>query len=380
MNQVLRATAKLQNYIETNKYKGYDPYDALKSPIFKLPILKKNKLIRFGTQQFLKRFPLNLRPLIFVPKGNNPVTLGLCIQAYGYLSAVYPEKKEKYKSKIEKLIIELEKMIPEGFSGACWGYDFDWEARRANIPAYQPTVVATGIISNALYEAWKLTGIVKCKELVISSSNFVLKDLNKSYSGENFCFSYSPFDHQSVLNASMKGVRILAQTYSLTKNEKLINDALPAVKYVLNYQKNDGSFIYSDLGKWIDNYHTGYVLDALDEFIYHFNMHEFDPQLNRGIAFYENHFFTSEGAPKFYSEKTFPIDCTAAAQSLLTLSRFNRLEKSSAVAIYMIKNMQKRNGSFVFRKFKNYTIKTSFMRWSDAWMFSGLSYMIYKTK
>ena len=76
---------RLVNYIESQNYRGYDPYDALKSPLFRLPILKSNKLIRFGAQQLVKRSPLNLRPLLGIPKGYNPVTLGLCIQGYSNL-------------------------------------------------------------------------------------------------------------------------------------------------------------------------------------------------------------------------------------------------------------------------------------------------------
>ena len=60
---------KLENYIELNNYSGFDPYDGLNSPIFKLPILKSNKLIRFSFQQFLKRFPLNLRSFFFIKPG-----------------------------------------------------------------------------------------------------------------------------------------------------------------------------------------------------------------------------------------------------------------------------------------------------------------------
>ena len=70
----------LEHYSGEENYKGYDPYDALKSPIFDLPFFRSNKLIRFGAQQFVKRFPVNIRPLLLVPKGLDPVTLGLFIQ------------------------------------------------------------------------------------------------------------------------------------------------------------------------------------------------------------------------------------------------------------------------------------------------------------
>jgi hypothetical protein len=371
----------LQGFIEQNDYKGYDPYDALKSPLFKLPFFKTTKILRFGAQQVVKRFPINLRPLLLVPKGYNPVTLGLSIQGYAYLSQVYPNQKEVYHRKIIFLVNELKTLIPKGFSGACWGYDFDWEARYAKIGAYQPTVVATGIISNALYVAWEITRIKECANLVESAADFVLKDLKRSYRADTFCFSYSPFDEQSVFNASMKGVRLLAQTYAITKNEKLKTEASAAAKFVIKKQNGDGSGGYSlaSGGDWIDNYHTGYILDCLDDYINLCDDLAFKPTLEKGFQFYKNKFITKEGMPQFYADKVYPIDCTAAGQTLLTLTRFGEIDTAKSVASWMVKNMQNKKGGFYFRKYSTHTEKTTFMRWSNAWMFVGLAYLISQT-
>ena len=266
--EINQSLYKLKEYIEKENYKGFDPYDALKSPFFKLPILKSNKLFRFGTQQLVKRLPFSIRPLLFVPKGYNPVTLGLSIQAYAYLFQLEPEHKKVYLDKIKFLIAELKKLISEGYSGACWGYDFDWEARHAKIPAYQPTVVATGIITNGLFIAWQITKMEEVAEMVKSAARFVVDDLQRTYEGDTFCFSYSPFDKQQVFNASMKGVRLLAQAYSLNTQSEYKELAKQAVEFVINHQKKDGSWGYSlaNSGGWTDNYHTGYVLDCLDEY------------------------------------------------------------------------------------------------------------------
>lgn len=371
------ALTKLQSYIERENYSGHDPYDALSSPIFKLPFLKSNKLIRFGTQQLVKRFPINLRPLLFVSKSVNPVTLGLSIQAYANLNNQFPEQKEICGRKINALIDHLEQFIPKGYSGACWGYDFDWEARNAKIPAYQPTVVATGIITNALFIAYSVTGIPKAKELVISAADFVLKNLYRSYDNEAFCFSYSPFDHQKVFNASMKGARILAQAYHFTQNELLKATAKEAVDFVVSQQQEDGSWHYSlaKAGGWIDNYHTGYILDCLDEYQKLTNDRAYAENLEKGYDYYLKNLFDEDGIPYFYNNNKYPLDCTAASQAILTHIRFGNQEMAKNVARYTIQKMQKKNGSFRFRKFKNYTISTSFMRWSDAWMFAALSYI-----
>lgn len=369
---------KLEHYARERQYKGYDPYDALRSPFFKLPLLSSNKLIRFGTQQLVKRSPLNLRPLLLVPKGLNPVTLGLFIQGYSYLSVVDPENRQDYYQLIHQLTSRLESLVPKGYSGVCWGYDFDWEARHAKIPAYQPTVVATGIVSNGLYHAWKITGMNRLKRLVISAADFVSKDLKRTYKGNSFCFSYSPFDTQQVLNASMKGVRLLSQVYSINQDYRLKQEADLAARFVINHQREEGFWSYSlaKQGGWVDNYHTGYILDCLDEYIEHCHGANYDEHLYLGYQFYKNHFFSSDGRPAFYSDNIYPADCTAAAQSILTLSRFGDHEMAEKTALWTIRNMQAENGSFYFRKFKNYTIKTPFMRWSNAWMFAALSYLI----
>jgi hypothetical protein len=381
---------KLINYIESQNYRGYDPYDALKSPLFKLPFLRSNKLIRFGSQQLVKRFPVNLRPVLGVPKGYNPVTLGLCIQGYSYLAQGTGHRAEGEESfspspsyekcikRIEFLIVELKKLIPAGYHGACWGYDFDWEARYASIPAYQPTVVATGIITNALYIAFKTTGNKECAELIKSSALFVLNDLKRSYEGDQFIFSYSPFDNQQVFNASMKGVRILAQAYELTGDENLKITAKQAAEFVVSRQQNDGSWGYSlnSRGGWIDNYHSGYVLDCLHEYSVLCDDNSFEEKLRDGYHFYKNNFIEKDGMPRFYAGINYPADCTAAAQTILTLTRVGDKELAGEVASWMIRNMQSGKGSFYFRKYKSFTNRTSFMRWSEAWMFAALASLV----
>ena len=420
LNLLIDSINRLENYIAKSNYLGYDPYDALKSPLFRLPLFKSNKTLRFGFQQFIKRFPFNLRPLLAVPKGYNPVTLGLCIQGYANLlrgtgyevrgteksspspfalspeppsaqsaehkaqsknaftpepCALSPMPVEYYLKRIDFLILELKKLIPPGYHGACWGYDFPWEARYVSIPAYQPNIVATGIIANALYSVYKITGDSECAALIKSAAHFVLNDLNRTYAGDEFIFSYSPFDRQQVFNASMKGVRILAQAYSLSGNESLRSEALNATKFVVSNQKKDGSWGYSlaDKGGWTDNYHSGYILDCLHEYELLCSDKQFDENLKVGYKFYYKHFIEENGIPRFYSINKWPGDCTAAGQTILTLCRFGDKNKALKVAEWTIKNMQSPSGGFYFRKYRYHTERTSFMRWSNAWMFAALA-------
>jgi hypothetical protein len=235
----------LEKYIKKNIYYGYDPYDGLESPVFSMPFFKSDRVFRFYFQQLFRRIPFNIRPIMCIQKGLNPVTLGLSIHAYAMLSCLFSQERDYYLTEIGRLISLLYKLSSNNYSGICWGYDFDWAARYANIPAYFPTVVATGIITNGLYEYYKISKSSEVGEIMNSSSRFVLNDLNRTYCGNCYCLSYSPNDKQIVFNATMKGARLLSQVYSITHERYLLDEVRSIVDFVIKYQKGDGSWTYS---------------------------------------------------------------------------------------------------------------------------------------
>jgi len=388
-NPVFEAISSLEKYISDNNFRGYDPYDSLASPLFRLPVLKSNHTFRFISQQLIRKSPFNIRPLLGIKKGYNPVTLGLCIQAYTYLlksgrlqgtriSADYAE------SRINFLTEELLKLSSKGFSGYCWGYDFDWEARYASNPAYTPTIVATGIITNALFEYYRFSKDKNIFAIIESSGDFATKDLKKSFDGGTFCYSYSPYDSQRVYNASMKAVRLLSQIFSVNGRKEIADEAKKAAAYVAENQNKDGSWAYSksDGRDWADNFHTGYILDCFDEYIRNTGDTEFSDILQKGYQFYADRFFRKAKndtlIPKYYSNKLYPVDSTALSQSVLTLARFGDTGKALATSRWGIENIFDKKGYFYYRAGRFRKQKISFMRWSNAWMFAALSYLFLK--
>lgn len=371
---------RLEEFIFENAYEGYDPYDVLSSPFLKLPMINGSRILKLGAQQAFRRLPFNFRHLVGVKKGLNSVSLGLSVQSYSYLIVLFSRKREYYERQITACLVKLIDLVSDGYNGYCWGYDFDWEARYASVPAYTPTVVATGIVTNGLMEAFRLTGNEKARALVLDASRFVLRDLQKMSHGETFCYSYAPIDHQQVYNATMKGARLLAQAYAINGDSSLLDEARATVRFVIQNQREDGSWPYSygDARTWVDNFHTGYVLDCLDEYIRCSGDTQFEPSLKKGIEYYVSNLFSPEGLPKYYSNKLYPIDSTAAAQSILTLTRFGYIDKAERIALWMIDNMQDPAGYFYYQKHRFYTNKIPYMRWSNAWMFAALAYLLYK--
>ena len=76
------AILKLVAYCRANDWAGYDPYDALNSPIFRaLPFLD-HRLPRLVFTQALKRSPVNFRGMLHIPKTQNPKGIALFLSAF----------------------------------------------------------------------------------------------------------------------------------------------------------------------------------------------------------------------------------------------------------------------------------------------------------
>ena len=383
MEELTQAIVKTEAYISREKFRGYDPYDALKSPLFRLPILRSQKYMRLAAQQVLKRLPLNIRPLLGIEKGYNPVTLGLCIQAFSYLASSVPDRSEYYLERVNFCLKEIERLQSGGYAGACWGYDFDWQARYATMPAYMPTVVATGFITNGLFTAYRLCGQERAFELCRSAVDFVMRDLHRTEDEDgDFCWSYSPEDKQLVLNATMKGARLLAQVYSVTGEKALAATAKRTVQFVAKHQRANGSWPYSlgDTRTWADNFHTGYVLDCFLEYERCTGDTTFSPVVQRGWTYYRANFFAEGKIPKYYDNSLYPVDATSCAQSLLTLVNFGDIAFACKVADWLIRHMQQSDGSFVYQITNHYVNRIPYMRWSVAWLFLALSRLAYEQR
>lgn len=374
---------KLKNYCENENFIGWDPYDGLNSTFFQaLPFLSKSRFFRLAWIQFFKRSPINFRKLTGVKKEYNPKGLGLFL--IGYCNLYKMESKPEYLEKIHTLSALLLELQTKDYSGACWGYNFDWQARAFFQPKGIPTVVATTFIAEALLEAYTLTQNKKYLDTAISASNFILNDLNRTYDNYgNFSFSYSPLDKTQVFNASLLGAKLLCLVYEFTKDNKLLEEAKKAVAYVCGFQQNNGAWAYGTLPyhQWVDNFHTGYNLECLFTYQKISGDTQFNNHIQKGLSYYLNTFFTSEGISKYYNNSLYPIDIHAPAQLMVTLNKLNVFNENKELATkvlqWTIKNMQDKNGYFYYQKNKYFNSKIPYMRWAQAWMFYAYSYYFF---
>lgn len=371
---------KLVSYCEKEEYKGYDPYDGLNSKLFQsLPLLPKSRLPRLAWIQLFKRLPVNLRPAVGIRKEYNPKGLALFLSGYSNLARI--EGLSKHKEHIDFFAAKLLELRTPGYSGNCWGYNFPWESKAFYQPKFTPTIVASTFAANALIDAYEVTGNKEYLNAGISTKDFIVKDLNRTVMPDgNFVFSYSPFDHTSVFNASLLGARLLSRTYAYTKDSELIDIARKAIAYCCDHQNPDGSWYYSTLPfhQWIDNFHTGFNLECIIDYGRYSSDVSFEANVSKGMKYYLNTFFDAMGRSAYYNNSLYPIDIHAPSQLFVTLFRAGifdqHRELAERVLRWTVKHMQSPRGYFYYQKRRFLTNKISYMRWSQAWIFYGLTF------
>ena len=365
---------KLRNYIESEGFKGYDPYDALNSPILKAISFEK-KYFRIAFIQTLKKFPFNLRPFLGIKKGYNPKGLGLFL--WGYAKLYKAEKKQEYLEKIDFLLRLLDECKSKGYSGNSWGYNFDWQSRAFYVPKYTPTIVNSSFIGHALIDTYRYTGNEKALEMALPIKDFILNDLNRKEEDGTICFSYTPLDQLAVHNANLLGASLLIRLYKHTKEENTKNAAIRSLAYSMKHQREDGSWYYAEteMQKWIDSFHTGFNLQSILYFLEEGFAEEYRKGYEKGVKFYSNNFFLEDGTPKYYHDEIYPIDIHAASQALVFFSRMGDHYRplSDKIAEWMINHLQDKEGHFYFQQHQYYTNKIPYIRWSQAWAFHALT-------
>lgn len=401
VNSARDALILLERYCSQEEYRGWDPYDGLNSDFFQsVSFLKKSPFARLAWIQLFKRNPVNLRILFGVAKQYNPKGIALFLSGYcNLLQYTRQAGNNEFGNEHDLLtkitfLAELLKSLRSDLSpqasnlrphASSWGYNFDWQARRLFLfPKGTPTVVATSFCASALMDAYEVTGNRKYLEPALLSADFVIYHLNRTPKEKGFLFSYSPLSgNDTVYNASLLGTKLLSLCYKYSGKTELLEAARQSALACVSAQNEDGSWYYGELPvqRWIDSFHTGYNLEALSAYQDISGYNSFSEAIEKGFKFYLNNFFLPDGTPKYYNNKTYPIDIHSPAQLILTLCNTGRLKDNMALAervlTWTIKNMQDPSGFFYYQKHRLYTNRISYMRWSNAFMFSALSAFIY---
>ncbi len=380
----LFANCKMENFA------GYDPFDGLNSTVFQFTRLNKIAPARLVFLQLVKRSPIDFRPLLGISKDTNPK--GLALFALAELSRFRATGLAGHCVEAESILKQLAGLRLKTDGELCkteyaaWGYNFDWQSRAFFAPCGTPTIVPTAFAAFAFLEAYDVLGNEEYLEVAKDVCVFITDVLNRPFEDENeLCFSYTPLDRSIIFNASLLAGEVLARTGKSTGREDYLNLAAKTARFVISRQQKNGSWAYGSKLRhaWVDNFHTAYIIGSLSgmKSLSSLDGSGLRTAIRSGTDFWLDNFFLEDGVPKYYDQKTYPIDIHSAAAAIVVLSQIGRddgrcLKLAEKVAGWVTENMLSENGNFYYQKNKFYSNRIEYMRWSNAWMAFALARLL----
>ena len=371
--EVFTALCRLSKWLDDSKLSAYDPFDGLSASVVR-PFTFQNKVLEIALQQGVRRFPLNLRPLLGIHKSQSTKGMGFLARAYIRLHQATGDSgwAQKGRSALEWLIEHRSR----GYSGACWGNHFDYRCRSFYLPRGVPTIVWTSLIGHAFLDGYCHFEENNYLEVALSACEHICRDLEVFSVGDGVCITYVPGLNCQVHNANVLGASLLARAYPFVKDERYRDLARRAVRYTATHQRPDGSWYYGEKENlhWVDNFHTAYVLDCLKHYAEATGDLAFEPAMTRGYRYWRDMFFLADGMPRYYNHKTLPIDIQCCSQAIDTLVFFDDLELACKVAHWTIRHMQDPSGYFYYRRYAPWLVnKTPTLHWGQATMLCALA-------
>ncbi|MBW2059819.1 MAG: hypothetical protein JRJ26_20235 [Deltaproteobacteria bacterium] len=374
--ETIRKSAKrVERWVEERDYRAYEPFDGLSSPF---------RLLTFGNlfldrllMQVVRQSPWNLRPLF----GIKPLvsTKGRGYMVRGYLTMFGITGDASYKSRARICLDWLIEHKSPKFDEFSWANHFDFASRGGRYSKHESIIVWTALIGHAFLDGYSILGDRRYLEIADSVCRWIL-NLPRERTESGTCLSYLMTEQSSIHTANMLGASFLARAAMFNDSDECRSVAAEAMKYSCTRQRPDGSWWYAEDPKyhWIDNFHTGYNLDSLKIYVESTGDDNYRGELERGFRFFVEHFFEPDGCPRYYHNRTQPIDSQCAAQAIETLAHFSEnypsaLNLALKVANWWIREMQDPSGYFYYRKYPLIKAKAPMLHWSQAVTYRALA-------
>lgn len=373
---------KVEKWVEDQNYKGYEPFDGLSS--WFRPLTFNNLLLDRILLQLIRQSPVNLRPLFGVKPLDS--TIGRGYMALGYCHMYKLTKDSAYQRKIELCLDWLIENKSPSYKEYSWGKHFDFASRGGLYRSFEPITIWTALICNAFLEAYEIFGVQKYLDVANSVGRWIER-LPRNQTSSGFCMGYHYLDViAEIHNSNMAGAAVLARTAKHTGNKEYLNIAKGAMTYSCSRQRPDGAWWYGESSDahWIDNFHTGYNLDALKCYMEYSGDTSYEPNLINGLEFYKKNFFEDNGRPKYYNNRAYPIDSQCISQAIETLANFTEIDNAALpfalkVTNWAIDNMQDKKGHFYYRQYPiGIKAKTPMLHWAQATTYKALALLLTK--
>lgn len=365
-------------------YAGWDPYDGLNSAF--LSVVGRTVLTRLIGIHLVNKSPVNLRPVLGVPKERNPMGVALFARTLLYLYEL--DGDEQYLAEAESLLGWLREKRARSYRGTGWGYNFDWQnGRKFFLPAYEPCAVVSVLCGRAFEHHWRVTDDDTSLRIATDVAEFITNELNTVEVDGHTAYSYTRNDEFVVVNANALAASYLAKIGESTSDTNFGRRAAELVRFIVDCQTDDGAWYYAvppdESHLTHDNFHTGYVVESLLDYLQTTDgAAAAERAYERGLSFYRDRLFEDDGAPRFEHDKPYPRDVHGAAQGIRTFVRDDRAavrRDAQSIIEWTVDNLLDPDGYFYRNRGRYFDDETPYIRWSQAWMCFALSSYLYAT-
>lgn len=368
-------------FVEERNYKSYDLFDILESSLID-KTTSFSPLMRRIAIQLNKNFIFNIRPLL----GYEPILHTKAVSdMLSVYTMLYRERKDEcWKNKADEMYDLLMLKSLHFGGGIGWGLNFPYTTRFVNAKRETPNLYNTLNSVHSILDYYEISNKVEIKDIVLKVLKFMFDYLGYvPIDQQTGWFRYYPEQITPNFNVNATSASFFARINHLFTEELVSKNIIDSLlSFLIENQNENGSWYYamSDNGKWIDGYHTGFILDALlylDEINYDFQLFQ---SLERGISFYIHNLFTKDNIPKFFHDKIYPVEAQNCAQAILTLTKCINQKKNikisfvESVVSNVLRHLYNEKGYFYYKKDTLFTNKQIYFRWSQTPMISALQH------
>ena len=277
----------------------------------------------------------------------------------------------------------------EGRKHFSWGYPFSWATVSGIFSKGTPLITTTPYVYEAFSHYTDLTGDHSYDDILLSICEHAVHDIKDFVinSDVSAC-SYSPFDKRKVVNANAYRAFMLFHASDKFKNDNYRDIAGRNLRFVLESQQNDGSWLYAMDGddKFTDNFHTCFVMKNIVKIANITGSEACYDALDKGVNFYLDNLLDDNLLPKpfavaprtiLYRRELYDY---AECINLAVLLK-DRYPRFNDVLINLMRDLQlrwkKKDGSFRTRQLLLGWNNVPYHRWAQSQLFRSLAEYIY---
>lgn len=364
------------DWAATRDYAGYDYADGLSSRFLRA-VPFEHRVLNLGMQELAKRSPVNIRPLLLIPKRKSFKGTGLFISAN--ITAYEVTNNEQYRSEAFRLgrwLLDHRQEQPFG-----WGHNHRIQTIDRTIPRNTPSIVTLTYVTRALLRLREM-GFELPMNLPENIRSTITETLayERVEGGARINYRAGHAADYTIINANALGAALLLEVAEAYDAPELIELAEPIFEYVATMQTPCGGWAYADPAESshlsMDNHHNGFVLES---FLRRQELRQdgrYEGVIADALHFHRESLFRPDGAPNWDEHAAYPRDIHAASQGIITFTRAGDHAFAKQILDWTIDQLHQGNGRFAYRKGRIVTRRFTLMRWCQAWMARALATVV----